>query len=159
MSQGAPRPAARVLLSLPSDPSRVGHDWLDTLAEVPLFEGLSKRHLRRIAKLARLRRFADGAAMVRVGEAGGTFYVLLAGAARVDRPGRRSVRLGIGAFFGEMALIDDAPRSADVVAEGEVLALAIGRPGFTKLLRVEPALAQALLRTLAARLRAAEATR
>jgi CRP-like cAMP-binding protein len=55
-----------------------------------------------------------------------------------------------------MALLDDAPRSADVVADGEVLALTIDRSGFTKLLRAEPGLAQALLRTLAARLRAAE---
>ena len=154
----APHSSARTLLALPSDPNRVGHDWLNTLADVPLFEGLSKRHLRRIAKLARIRRFAGGAAMVRVGDAGRTFYVLLDGNAKVTRPGRRAVRLGQGAFFGEMALIDDSPRSADVVADGEVLALTIDRTGFTKLLRSEPALSQALLRTLAARLRAAEAT-
>jgi CRP-like cAMP-binding protein len=153
----APQSAARTLLSLPSEPNRVGHDWLDTLGEVPLFEGLSKRHLRRIAKLARIRRFANGSAMVRIGDSGRTFYVLLDGSAKVNRPGRRSVRIGAGAFFGEMALIDDSPRSADVVADGEVLALTIDRPGFTKLLRAEPALSQALLRTLAARLRAAEA--
>jgi CPA1 family monovalent cation:H+ antiporter len=96
--------------------------------------------------------------MVRVGDAGRTFYVLLDGNAKVNRPGRRSVRLGAGAFFGEMALLDDSPRSADVVAAGDVLALTIDRPGFTKLLRSEPGLSQALLRTLAARLRAAEAT-
>src|SRR5215469_4045380 len=154
----APYSAARTMLALPPDPGRVGHDWLGTLGEVPLFEGLSKRHLRRIAKLARIRRFVDGSAMVRVGEPGRTFYVLLDGSAKVTRPGRRAVRLGPGAFFGEMALIDDSPRSADVVAEGEVLALTLDRPGFTKLLRAAPALSQALLRTLAARLRAAEST-
>src|SRR5215468_742044 len=158
MSQMTPHSSAHILLALPSEPNRVGHDWLNTLADVPLFEGLSKRHLRRIAKLARIRRFAGGAAMVRVGDAGRTFYVLLDGNAKVTRPGRRAVRLGQGAFFGEMALIDDSPRSADVVADGEVLALTIDRTGFTKLLRSEPALSQALLRTLAARLRAAEAT-
>jgi CRP-like cAMP-binding protein len=158
MSPVAARSAAHSLLSVPSDPSRVGHDWLDTLAEVQLFEGLSKRHLRRIAKLARIRRFAPGSVMVRAGDAGRTFYVLLDGSAKVNRTGRRPLHLGVGAFFGEMALIDDSPRSADVVAEGDVLALTIDRPGFTKLLRAEPALAQALLRTLAARLRAAEAT-
>jgi CRP-like cAMP-binding protein len=158
MSQLAAGVAARTVLSVPSDPNRVGHDWLDTLAEVPLFEGLSKRHLRRVAKLARIRRFASGSPMVRAGDSGRSFYVLLDGAAKVVRPGARSRRLGTGEYFGEMALIDDAPRSADVVADGEVLALTIDRPGFTKLLRAEPALAQALLRTLAARLRAAEAS-
>jgi CRP-like cAMP-binding protein len=57
-----------------------------------------------------------------------------------------------------MALIDDGPRSADVIADGDVLGLTIDRAGFTKLLRAEPALSRALLRTLAARLRAAEAS-
>lgn len=158
MSQLAAGPAARVVLSVPEDPNRVGHDWLGTLGDVPLFDGLSKRHLRRVAKLARIRRFASGAAMVRAGDSGKTFYVLLDGNAKVVRPGARSVRLGIGDYFGEMALIDDSPRSADVIADGDVLALTIDRSGFTKLLRTEPSLAQTLLRTLAARLRAVEAS-
>jgi len=156
MSQMAAGSAARAALWVPSDPTRVGHDWLDTLAEVPLFEGLPKRHLRRIAKLAHIRRFASGSVMVRAGDSGRSFYVLLDGNAKVVRTGARSRRLGPGDYFGEMALLDDAPRSADVSADGEVLALTIDRPGFTKLLRAEPAIAQALLRTLAARLRAAE---
>jgi len=158
MSQLAAGPAARVVLSVPRDPNRIGHDWLGTLAEVPLFEGLSKRHLRRIAKLAHLRRVAAGSTLVRAGDSGTSFYILLDGSARVVPGGGRSRRLGAGDYFGEMALLDGAPRSADVVADGEVLALTIDRAGFTKLLRAEPALAQALLRTLAARLRAAEKT-
>jgi CPA1 family monovalent cation:H+ antiporter len=157
MSQLGARPAAVSVLSVPSDPTRVGHDWLDTLAEVPLFDGVPKRHLRRVAKLARIRRFAPGAVLVRAGDPGRSFYVLLDGKAKVVRPRGRSVGLGVGDYFGEMALLDDAPRSADVVAEEEVLALTIDRPGFTKLLRGEPTLALTLLRTLAARLRAAEA--
>jgi CRP-like cAMP-binding protein len=156
MSQLAAGEAARAVLTVPRDPDRVGHDWLDTLAEVPLFDGLSKRQLRRVAKLARIRRFAPGSVMVRAGDPGRSFYVLLDGKAKVKLAGGRSGRLGAGEYFGEMALLDDAPRSADVVADGEVLALTIGHAGFTKLLRSEPALAQPLLRTLAARLRAAE---
>jgi CRP-like cAMP-binding protein len=158
MSQVAAGPAARVVLSIPDDPNRVGHDWLATLGEVPLFDGLSKRHLRRVAKLARIRRFAPGSTMVRAGDPGRTFYVVLDGTAKVVRAGARARRLAIGDYFGEMALLDDAPRSAHVVADGEVLALTIDRSGFAKLLRAEPALAQTLLRTLAARLRAAEAS-
>ena len=99
---------------------------------------------------------AAGTTIVRAGDAGSAFYVLIDGAARVDTPTGRSRRLRAGDFFGEMALLDDSPRSASVVAEGEVLALTIGRSSFTTLLRKEPALAQALLRTLAARLRAVE---
>jgi CRP/FNR family transcriptional regulator, cyclic AMP receptor protein len=158
MSQLAAGAAARAAVPTPHDSNRVGHDWLATLAEVPLFEGLPKRHLRRIAKLARIRRFAPGSTMVRTGDPGRSFYVLLDGKAKVIRVDGRSRRLGTGDYFGEMALLDDAPRSAAVVADGEVLALTIDRPGFTKLVRAEPALAHALLRTLAARLRAAERT-
>jgi CRP-like cAMP-binding protein len=156
MSQLAAGPAARAALSASHDSNRVGHDWLAALAEVPLFDGLSKRQLRRIAKLARVRRFAPGSTMVRTGEPGKSFFVLLDGTARVVRKSGRARRLGVGDYFGEMALLDGAPRSASVVADGEVLALTIDRPGFTKILRAEPALAQALLGTLAARLRAAE---
>ena len=156
MSQLAAGAAARVAVPAPHDSNRVGSDWLAVLAEVPLFEGLSKRHLRRIAKLARLRRFAPGSTMVRTGEPGRSFYVLLDGTAKVVRVKGRPRRLARGEYFGEMALLDDGPRSAAVVADGEVLALTIDRSGFTKLVRSEPALAQALLRTLAARLRAAE---
>jgi CRP-like cAMP-binding protein len=156
MSQLAAGDTARAVLSVPADPNRVGHDWLATLADVPMFSGLSKRHLRHIAKLARIRRFASGSAIVRAGDSGRSFYVVLDGNAKVVRGGRTSRRLGAGDYFGEMALIDDAPRSADVVADGDVLTLTIDRAGFAKLLRAEPAIAQALLRTLAARVRAAE---
>ena len=156
MSQLGARSAAEAVLSAPAARSEAAHDWLAALEEVPLFEGLPKRHLRRVAKLARIRRFGPGSTLVRAGDPGRSFFVLLDGTAKVVRSGGRSRRLGIGDYFGEMALLDGAPRSASVVAEGEVLALSIDRSGFTKLLGAEPALAQTLLRTLAARLRAAE---
>ena len=147
MSQVAARSAAEF---------EAGHDWLSTLEDVPLFEALPKRHVRRVAKLARVRRFAPGSTLVRAGDSGKSFFVLLDGTAKVVRGGARVRRLESGDYFGEMALLDGAPRSADVVAVGEVLALTIDRGGFSKLLSAEPTLAQTLLRTLAARLRAAE---
>jgi CRP-like cAMP-binding protein len=140
------------------DPNRLAHDWLSDLGDVRLFYGLPKRHLRRIAKLARVRRFTPGSPIVRAGEPGKSFYVLLDGKAKVIRAGGRSRRLGPGDYFGEMALLDDAPRSADVVADSDLLTLTIERPGFVKLLRADPVLAHHLLRTLAARLRAAESS-
>ena len=159
MSQLAAGSARRAAIGVPRDPSRAGHDWLGTLGEVPLFESLSKRHLRRIAQLARVRRFVSGSAMIRAGDAGNAFFVVLEGTARVVPRSGRARRLGAGSFFGEMSLLDGAPRSAGVVADGDVLTLTIGRSSFRKLLRAEPALTEALLRTLVARLRAAEQPR
>jgi CRP-like cAMP-binding protein len=156
MSQLAAGAAARAAVPTQRDPKGMGRDWIPVLAGVPLFGGLSRRHLKRVSSLARTRRFAPGTSIVRRGDAGSAFFVLLDGEARVVPPTGRPRRLRAGDFFGEMALLDESPRSADVVADGEVLAMTISRSAFGKLLRNEPALAQELLRTLAARLRAAE---
>jgi CRP/FNR family transcriptional regulator, cyclic AMP receptor protein len=156
MSQLAAGAAARAAMSLSREAGGMGADWVPVLAEVPLFRSLSRRQLRRVASVARARRFASGSAIVRAGDAGSSFYVLLDGTVRIDTAGGRGRRLRAGEFFGEMALFDDAPRSASVVAEGEVLAMTISRSAFSKLLRSEPGIAQELLRTLAERLRAAE---
>jgi CRP-like cAMP-binding protein len=75
---------------------------------------------------------------------------------RVDPPKGRRVILKAGDYFGEMALLDGAPRSADITASGEVTVMVIARAAFSKLLRSEPQIAQVLLRTLAGRLRAAQ---
>lgn len=156
MSQLAAGAAARAAVGTSRDRDRMGSDWVPVLAGVPLFTNLSRRHLKRVASLARTRRFHSGSSIVRTGDPGSTFYVLLDGTARVVTPKGRPRRLKAGDFFGEMALFDDSPRSADVVAEDEVLTMTINCTAFRKLVRREPALAVELLRTLAARLRAAE---
>jgi CRP/FNR family transcriptional regulator, cyclic AMP receptor protein len=156
MSQVAAGPTARVVLGGERDPGRMDREWLPVLADVPLFRDLSRRHLKRVSSLAKTRRFPPGTAIVRKGDSGTAFYVLLDGSARITTPKGRPRRLKAGQFFGEMALFDDSPRSADVVAEGEVLTMTISRSSFAKLLKSEPAIAHALLRTLAARVRAAE---
>jgi CRP/FNR family transcriptional regulator, cyclic AMP receptor protein len=135
---------------------RMGRDWAVVLAEVPLFSNLSRRHLRHVASLARARRYGSGTSIVRAGDPGSTFYVLIDGTVRVVPASGRARRLRAGDFFGEMALFDESPRSATVVAEGEVLTMAISHRAFSKLLKQEPALTKELLRALAARLRAAE---
>ncbi len=134
----------------------MGRDWVAVLEEVPLFRDLSARHIKHVASLARQRRFAPLTSIVRAGDAGSAFYVLLDGAVRVVPPTGRPRRLRAGDFFGEMALLDDSPRSASVVAESEVLTMAITRSAFSKLLKHEPTVARELLRTLAVRLRDAE---
>jgi CRP/FNR family transcriptional regulator, cyclic AMP receptor protein len=158
MSQLGAGVAARAAVSLARDTGRSGADWVPVLAEVPIFRNLSRRHLKRVASLARMRRYGPETSIVRAGDAATAFFVLIDGTARVVPPKGRARRLGAGDFFGEMALLDDSPRSADVVADGEVLVMTISRSAFGKLLKSEHALANELLRTLAARLRAAEKT-
>jgi CRP-like cAMP-binding protein len=156
MSQLAAGTAARAALSIERETDRIGSDWAGVLEGVPLFRSLSRRHLKRVASLANKRRYGPGTSIVRAGDSGSAFYVVLDGAVRVVPPTGRPRKLGVGDFFGEMALLDDSPRSASVVAEGEVLTMTISRTAFVKLLKREPALAHELLRTLAARLRATE---
>ncbi len=132
-------------------------DWANVLAEVPLFAGLSQRHLKRVAGVASVVRYHDLTAIVRDGDAGDALFVVLDGQVSVRRRGLRELELGPGGFFGEMSLLDGGPRSATVVAVGPVTCLRIARPRFVKLLRSEPAIAVGLLEELSRRLRAAQA--
>jgi CRP/FNR family transcriptional regulator len=156
MSQLAAGAVASATASGRRGTDRMGRDWAVVLAEVPLFGNVSRRHLRHIASLGRARRYSAGTSIVRAGDPGSTFYVLIDGTVRVVPASGRARRLRAGDFFGEMALFDEAPRSATVVAEDEVLTMAISRSAFSKLLKHEPSLSRELLRAMAARLRAAE---
>jgi CRP/FNR family cyclic AMP-dependent transcriptional regulator len=130
--------------------------WTNVLAEVPIFTDLSGRHLKKVAGAGRMVRFHEGASIIRAGTPGDALYVLVDGDVSVQRPGLPSVSLGIGSFFGEMALFDDSPRSATVVAEGPAMCLVITRARLHKLLKSEPAIAIGLLKELARRLRVAQ---
>lgn len=129
-------------------------DWLNVLAEVPLFAGLGPRHLKKVASLGRIRRIHEGARVIRNGDPGDSLYVVLDGEVSVGRRGTSALTLGMGSFFGELALIDGGPRTATVVAKTPLVCLTIGRAPFLKLLRAEPAIAITVLQELTARLRA-----
>ena len=154
MSSVGPTALAPDVFPVKAPPERMGRDWVPVLKEIPLFEGMSSRHLRRIP--ARSKRYGDGETIVRAGDPGNAFYVVLDGTVRVDPPAGASVTLTAGDAFGEMSLLDGAPRSADITAVGEATLMVIGRAAFTKLLRNEPQMSAVLLRTLARRLRAAQ---
>jgi monovalent cation:H+ antiporter, CPA1 family len=140
------------------EPDAVDADWTEVLAEVPIFADLSKRHVRAITKLAKVQRLAPFTKIVREGASADSFFLVLEGVVVVRPPGKRPVKLGTGDFFGELALLDDSPRSATVEAVGDVLVARIGRKDFLRLLEKEPKVAFVLLRTLAVRLRSSEAS-
>jgi CRP/FNR family transcriptional regulator, cyclic AMP receptor protein len=133
-------------------------DWSNVLATLPLFAGLGRRQLKKVAGIGRLKRFHDLSTIVHAGEPGQSLYVVLDGEVLVRRRGISDLVLSMGSFFGEIALLDGGPRSATVVAKGPVTCLTISQPQFLKLLRAEPAIAVAIVRELAARLRAVQAT-
>ena len=132
--------------------------WTNALAGVPLFAELSRRQLGNVARAGRIVRFHDQTAIVRAGEPGDTLFVVLDGEVTVRRPRTPASTLGVGAFFGELSLLDGGARSATVVARGSVVCLAIRKAAFAKVLRSEPAIAIAMLTEVAARLRLAEPT-
>jgi CRP-like cAMP-binding protein len=142
------------VLSGPRGPG-LGRNWVDVLADVPLFQGVPKRHLRKIADVATEARYQPHTSVVKKGERGETFFVILDGTARVET-GRQRKRLGMGDCFGEMALLDAEVRSATVSAESELHVMRLSRRRFLSMLEKDPKVAIALLRTLTARLRAAQ---
>ncbi len=135
----------------------MGRKGVHLLSNVPLFAGLSRRHLRRIADLAEEMRFGQGRIIVQSGAPGKAFYIIAEGRAKVVRSvtgsGRAIARLGPGDFFGEMALLDGGPRSASVVAEIPLTAIRLPRGPFRRLLQSEPAVALKIMEALASRIR------
>ncbi len=135
------------------------------LTRVPLFEGLGRVQLARLAAQLDLVEVDDGAAVVRQGEPGDTLYVVAGGAFGVyaTAPGQegavRLATLTAGDVFGEMALFTEEQRSATVCAEGGGRVLSLPRNRFLELLRREPAMFLTVAVTLSRRLLATNALR
>ncbi len=153
------RPTPRELMTGKQGTASVdASGWANVLADIPLFAALGRRHLRQLAGTGRIARFHNATAIVRVGDPGDTFYVVIDGEVSVRRRGLPALSLGTGAYFGELALLDGGTRTATVMAEGPVTCLAITRARFLKLLRSEPTIAVALMQELARRLRTVQAS-
>jgi CRP-like cAMP-binding protein len=130
---------------------------VELLRGLPLFELCSKRDLRRIAALAEERTIESGTELIREGEPGTEFYVVVDGEVDVRRRGRRIARLGASSFVGEIALLSRSPRTATVVAATPLRVLAISGRDFVELLDTLPELWLKVARTLADRVDADEA--
>jgi CRP-like cAMP-binding protein len=123
------------------------------LRVVPLFDGFTTRHLRRLAREADVVRFSAGRPIVVEGQSGEAMFVMLIGTALVVRRGRRVGSLIPGDFFGELSALDGGPRTASVVPETPVEALRVFRHTLRKMVDEEPTLAMGLLEGLARRIR------
>jgi CRP-like cAMP-binding protein len=133
----------------------------DFLASVPMFSGLQRDELLKFAELTRERTYPKGSVILFQGDPGDSLYVLRQGRAKVVLIGEdgREVILGVlepGAHFGELALIDDQPRSAHVIAMEDSQLLILRREDFRRRVEANPSVAWALLTELSRRLRRAD---
>ena len=122
------------------------------LASVPLLAGLEDRVRRRLAEIGKRRTYAADEVIVREGSTGTALYIVLSGRARVEREGATIGQLQSGDFFGELALIEEHPRSATVVANEETDCLLFPAWEFTALLEEHPEIAVPIMRELIARI-------
>lgn len=127
------------------------------LASVPLFSGLNKSQIRTMATTAKERSYRAGDTIVKQGEKGIGFYLILSGQAQVERSGQAVATLSPGQFFGEMALLDEQPRTADVRAAGAVRCLVLSPWEFWSAVGNEPEVLRNLFKETVRRLRSAPA--
>ena len=127
---------------------------VDLLRGVPLFAGCSKTELQRIASLADELDLAEGATLIREGERGREFLVVVSGTVSVTKRGKKVADLGAGDFIGEIALVSDVPRTATVTATSPVRLLVVTDRAFRGLIEEMPSIATKVLQVLGERLHA-----
>jgi CRP/FNR family cyclic AMP-dependent transcriptional regulator len=132
-------------------------DKLDQLGRMWLFSACTKRDLQLIGRESDEVDVPQGKVLTEEGKPGHEFYLILEGEASVRRGKRKVATLTGGQYFGELSLLDRGPRTATVVAETDLRLLVLGQREFNGLLDEVPGLAHKVLRTMAGRLREADA--
>lgn len=136
-------------------------DAAQTLAAAPLFRRMSDEYLERLARTARVRKYAPGETILREGDPGIAFFVVSEGKVEVLRGtgDEQAVinTLGPGDSFGEMALLNDLPRMATVRAIDNVTCIGMVRLDLLDALRDQPEIAIHMLKNMGEMLRRAEA--
>ena len=125
---------------------------VELIKGVPLFSELGKRELNEVASIADEIDLREGKELTVEGQPGREFFVIIEGDAAVRQGEREINRLGAGDFFGEIALVEDRPRTATVVAETPVRALVITDRSFRTLLDRSPEIESKVMSAKAARL-------
>jgi CRP-like cAMP-binding protein len=132
---------------------------IELLKRAPLFSGCSKTELGALALTADEIDLRSGSVLTKEGQPGREFFVLIDGSVRVTRNGKKLADLGPGDWFGEIALITEAPRSATVTATSPVRVLVITDRAFRRVVQAMPSIALKVLEKVGERLaRDAKAT-
>jgi CRP-like cAMP-binding protein len=127
--------------------------FLSHLSAVPLFANLSRGDLGLLAKRAEEVHVRPGKTLITEGAPGHEFFAILDGTAKVERRGRKVATLEIGDTFGELALLERAPRNASVIAVTDMDLVVIGQREFAGLIDDVPGFGRKLLAAMAHRLR------
>jgi CRP-like cAMP-binding protein len=122
------------------------------LAGVPLFAALSKEQLRQVGSLMTRLDVGAGKVLARQGDFGREFVILLEGEVEIVRDGTVVATRGAGDYVGEIALLDNRPRTATVTAKTDVVAEVLNRAEFSSLLATSPDLSNEVMATMARRL-------
>ena len=124
---------------------------VQALTRAPLFEGMSKKELIQLARVSEDLEVEPGKVLVKEGETGQEFFAIVEGKVKVTRKGRRVATRGPGDFVGEIALLEDTPRTATVTAETPVRFFVLTRQAFRQLLNENPGVERKVLHALARR--------
>jgi CRP-like cAMP-binding protein len=133
-------------------------DAASLIGSVPFFSGLDEKKRNSIATQGKELAYKAGDSIVEEGSMGVGFYLILDGRAEVRKKGKVLASLGKGQFFGEMSLIDEQPRSADVVAVSSTKCWALSSWAFDSIVKKNPEIALMMLKEMVKRLRAAQSS-
>jgi CRP-like cAMP-binding protein len=125
---------------------------VEQLSRFPLFANCSKRQLRSLAAEARVEQIEPGERLVSAGATSHDLYLVLAGSVRIERDGTDVDRVGPGGMVGELGLLFDTPRNADVISETPLEVLCLDRAALERAMDEIPGLGWTLLATVAERL-------
>ena len=148
LQRGGKDNVTAVCLSIEADEDEETSDVegkTEVLRRIPLFQHMTYKELLAILGIARGRQFEKGQSIIKEGEQGDELYVLFRGKVDVLKSGLKIAQLKAGGHFGEMGLVDQAPRSATVSAVEDTSAISIDRDSLLKLMRRDALLAVKLL--------------
>ena len=126
---------------------------IEMLQNTPVWSGLTSQDLGMVAKYSEERKIESGQTIVKKGAPGDGFYLLLDGAVEVRSGGDILSKLGPGQFFGEMAIFEEQPRSADVITVEPSRVLFLSANAFKTLLFANPRIGLKMLQERSKRLR------
>jgi CRP/FNR family cyclic AMP-dependent transcriptional regulator len=125
---------------------------VQALKAAPLFEGLSRKELVQLARVSEDLEVEPGTVLCKEGEIGHEFFVIVDGKVKITRKGRTVATRGGPDFVGEIALLEDIPRTASVTAQTPLRLFVLTRRDFRHLLDENPSVERKVLRALARRL-------